>query len=133
MNQQPTKNFDNFFEIQRYRKRLRRVFFGLFLGVVMLHILALFVVFVLLVGAVTGEMNFSLWLTSTLVFLLILVVGAWMRSHRLSNDGDKLAQKMGAVRLFVSQTDGVDKVQYFSTFIRAQSAKDLPKQLCSAL
>lgn len=126
MNQQPTKNFDNFFEIQRYRKRLSWVFFGLFLGVVMLHILALFVVFVLLVGAVTGEMNFSLWLTSTLVFLLILVVGAWMRSHRLSNDGDKLAQKMRAVRLFVSQTDGVDKVQYFSTFIRAQSAKDLP-------
>lgn len=131
MKSQSADDFANFFEIQQYRKRLSWLFFGLFAGVVGLHVLLLLIVFVIIIGNLTSVNGFSWWLISLLVFFGILVIGASLRAQRIHNDGSQFAKNMGAVRLFVGQftnedVASEDKVQYFSTFIRANCARDLP-------
>lgn len=138
-----------FFAIQAYRKRLSWLFFGLFSLVVFFHLLMLFLV-AIITSIMIDFAYISFWLLLSVLFLVLLIFGAIIRTQNLNNSGQVLALKMGGVRLFINNQPNNNeyvskdlytinkktnqpnnqhnnqKLAFYRNFIKADSLSDLP-------
>ncbi|WP_010201927.1 M48 family metalloprotease [Psychrobacter sp. PAMC 21119] len=130
----------DFFGEQRIRTRRSLFLYGLFLLIVLAHMAVGLVVMGLLLTVFTG--GISHWIL-VLVIILILgsfIGGSFLEYRRLRAGGRAIAQRVGAVRLFIDnsqeawehshgvahQYETKEKVRYSSRHIAVRDERDFP-------
>ncbi len=121
----------HFFEIARYRKRLSLLFYGLFVAVVGFHALVLLLVVMLITKVGAGTVEGAWWVGTLLVFGLYLVFVMLVQRHKVRHGGQFLANKLGAVRLFLDHSQQETPLEageavYYERFIKATRLRDFP-------
>lgn len=116
-----------FFTIQRYRKKMSWLIFGLFCAVVALHALVLLLVCMVIAQLGVGQMVWGWWFGSLAGLMIYLVFAYALQSHRIKNGGQSMAGYLGAIRLFYDKTGQTgDEVIFADTYIKVGKLSDFP-------
>lgn len=130
----------DFFGEQRRRTRRSLLLYGLFLSIVLLHVAVALGLMALLMTLFTDGIYYWVLVAVTLWTLLSFVIGSYLEYRRLRGGGRAIAQRVGAVRLFIDRSqsawehsqgvahrhDDVSKVRFSAHQIAVREARDFP-------
>ena len=130
----------DFFAEQRTRTRRSLVLYALFLLIVLLHMLVALGIAVILLTVFTGDIYYWALVLIIVWTLVSFSAGSFFEYRRLKAGGRSIAQRVGAVRLFVDsshdawqrshgvahQYQSVAAVQYSEQNIRVRHERDFP-------
>lgn len=130
----------DFFGEQRIRTRRSLLLYGLFFLIVLAHIVVALAIMGLLLTVFTGGVYHWVLMLVGLLTLGSFIGGSFLEYRRLRAGGRAIAQRVGAVRLFIDnsqepwehshgvahQHETKEKVHYRSHHIAVRSERDLP-------
>ena len=126
----------DFFAEQRHRWRRSVLFYALFLWVALLHVLVAWGVVTLVIYCYTQSLSLWSLLLAALVVVASFGLGSYVEYRKLRAGGRAVAQRVGAVRLFIdnSQNDWThrdhtpqtESVHYSPQQIKVRDAADFP-------
>lgn len=130
----------DFFGEQRIRTRRSLLLYGLFLLIVLAHMVIALGIMALLLTIFTGGIYHWVLILVIIWTLFSFIVGSFLEYRRLKAGGRAIAQRVGAVRLFIDssqeawehsrgvahQHEPVSPVQYTARHIAVRDERDFP-------
>ncbi|WP_227430769.1 M48 family metalloprotease [Psychrobacter sp. I-STPA6b] len=131
----------DFFSVQEYRTKRSLRLYGLFFLMVFLHVaVAVMVVWLILSLFDASHLEFWLIIATIILALASFISSSWIEWQRLSDGGRAVARRVGAVRLFVDnsqdnwqhssgdyyQPSANEKVRYTHRHIAVRNPRDFP-------
>lgn len=130
----------DFFGEQRTRRQRSLLLYGLFFLIVFAHMAVALAIMALLLTIFTGGIYYWALILVTIWTLASFVVGSFLEYRRLKAGGRAIAQRVGAVRLFIDrsqealeQSRGIahqhaplQKVRYSARHIAVRDERDFP-------
>ncbi|MER2164290.1 MAG: peptidase M48, partial [Psychrobacter alimentarius] len=130
----------DFFGAQRTRTKRSLLLYGLFFIIVFAHMAVALAVMVLLLTLFTDGIYHWVLVLVTIWILGTFIGGSFLEYRRLKAGGRAIAQRVGAVRLFIDRSQDeweqsrgiahqhipIQKVRYSSRHIAVRDERDLP-------